>query len=210
MASALASTTHISNVRTLRAARPLRSTSGARARRGPIAVAVASKGLTMRTIKAQKLTKEAFAPFGQVCEWQEDMKAFDEDDAQLDLTQGTPRFYIMRIPAKGLEFKNITHHKAVTQCLGGLGEKSWYMCVAESTVETPSEENMSVFEIPPGLFVKMNKGTWHAGPLFSEPDHIDFYNLELKDTNIVDHHNHFFTQEEVKSYFKIVTDDEQQ
>jgi ureidoglycolate hydrolase len=201
------------NIRALRASRPV---AGVRTlppkRRVPIPIRAStssqesSSGLKMRTIKAQKLTKEAFAPFGQVCEWQEDMKLFDGVDAQLDLSQGTPRFYLMRIPAKGLDFKNITHHKAVTQCLGGLSDKPWFMAMAASSVEKPSEENMAVFEIPPGVFVKMNKGTWHAGPLFSGPDHIDFYNLELKDTNLVDHHNYFFSKEEEKSFFRIVSD----
>ena len=43
-----------------------------------------------------------------------------------------------------------------------------------------------------GAFIKMHTGTWHAGPLFTSPSHIDFYNLELSDTNVTDHHNVFF------------------
>jgi hypothetical protein len=38
-------------------------------------------------------------------------------------------------------------------------------------------------------------GTWHAGPLFDQPA-IDFYNLELSDTNIVDHFTYNFAQEQ--------------
>lgn len=55
------------------------------------------------------------------------MKAFDAEDAQLDLSNGTPRFYIMRLPAKeqGLAFTQITHHKEVTQCLGSLTPEAW-------------------------------------------------------------------------------------
>ena len=30
----------------------------------------------------------------------------------------------------------------------------------------------------------------HTGPLFFESEHMDFYNLELADTNVVDHNNH--------------------
>lgn len=29
-----------------------------------------------------------------------------------------------------------------------------------------------------------------AGPLFDGAEHMDFYNLELKDTNVVDHNTH--------------------
>lgn len=34
------------------------------------------------------------------------------------------------------------------------------------------------------------QGTWHAGPLFSGHPHMDFYNLELSDTNVEDHNTH--------------------
>lgn len=59
----------------------------------------------------------------------DDMKTFDEDDAQLQLDKGTPRFYIMRLPLKpsGLVFTQITHHKQVSQCLGSLTPSSWYV-----------------------------------------------------------------------------------
>ena len=62
----------------------------------------------------------------------DDMKTFDQEDAQLNLTNGKPRFYIMRLPAKpsGLSFTSITHHKEVTQCLGGLTPHPW--CVSPS------------------------------------------------------------------------------
>lgn len=57
----------------------------------------------------------------------DDMKAFDSEDAQLNLANGTPRLYIMRLPLKptGLAFTQITHHKEVTQCLGSLTPDDW-------------------------------------------------------------------------------------
>lgn len=50
----------------------------------------------------------------------DDGKHFDGEDAQLLLDQGTPRFYIMRLPRKGLSFDRITYHAKVSQCLGAL------------------------------------------------------------------------------------------
>jgi hypothetical protein len=44
--------------------------------------------------------------------------------------------------------------------------------------------------IPPGKFIKLHEGTWHAGPLFEGEDSMAFYNLELADTNVVDHNTH--------------------
>jgi hypothetical protein len=49
----------------------------------------------------------------------DDGKEYDDEDAQLVLDQGTaPRFYIMRLPRRGLTFDRITYHAKVTQCLG--------------------------------------------------------------------------------------------
>ena len=52
-----------------------------------------------------------------------------------------------------------------------------------------------MFRVPPGHFLKMHAGCWHAGPLF-EPhvEFMDFYNLELADTNVVDHNTHVFSE----------------
>lgn len=50
----------------------------------------------------------------------DDGKEFDGEDAQLVLDRGPspPRFYIMKLPRRGLTFDRITYHDNVTQCLG--------------------------------------------------------------------------------------------
>ena len=53
----------------------------------------------------------------------DDGKPFDGEDAQLLLDQGTPRFYIMHLPRKGLSFDRITYHAKVSQCLGTLASR---------------------------------------------------------------------------------------
>ncbi|KAG1659300.1 hypothetical protein FOA52_003656 [Chlamydomonas sp. UWO 241] len=157
-------------------------------------------GTTATTIKLQavKLTPETFAPFGQVIGATDDMKAFDSEDAQLELSRGTPRFYIMRLPRRGLTFSRITYHQQCTQCLGGLNPPGrWFMAVAApsgSVAAYPKQSDLTVFEVPHGTFIKMHMGTWHAGPLFHEADNMDFYNLELSDTNQVDHNTHDYMQ----------------
>ncbi|MEW5310910.1 MAG: hypothetical protein WDW38_002664 [Sanguina aurantia] len=148
----------------------------------------------IKQLKAVPLTADAFRPFGQVVGFSDDGKVYDKNDAQLVLDKGTPRFYIMRLPRRGYTFHRITYHKQVTQCLGALSPVThWYMAVAQATANVqdyPTEQDLTVFRIPHGVFVKMNPGTWHAGPLFDEAPHMDFYNLELKDTNVVDHNTH--------------------
>ena len=47
----------------------------------------------------------------------------------------------------------------------------------------PAVEDVRVFRMEGAVVVKLHRGTWHAGPLFTEP-HMDFYNLELADTNV--------------------------
>ena len=78
------------------------------------------------------------------------------------------------------------------------------MTVAEASEEGPREEDLHAFRIPPGVFVQMDEGTWHAGPLFGGAAERDFYNLELSDTNQVDHHNHVYAREGLA--FEIVDD----
>lgn len=142
----------------------------------------------LQPLLAQPITPAGFRPFGQVITASPDGKAFDQSDAQLQLSQGTPRFYIMRLQQRGLQFSRITRHLQCTQCLGSLAGQEWLIAVAPPGESMqPDPESIVAFRIPGDCFIKLEVGTWHAGPYF-EQDHIDFYNLELSDTNLVDHH----------------------
>lgn len=141
----------------------------------------------LRKIVAQQITPEKFLPFGQVIVASDDHTPFSAKDAQLTLQRGIPRFYIMRLYHRGYKFHNITRHQLCTQCLGSLEGKEWLLGVAPPTLAlVPLWEDVVVFRIPGNCFVKLEVGTWHAGPYF-EHDCVDFYNLELSDTNLVDH-----------------------
>lgn len=117
------------------------------------------------------------------------------------------RFYIIHLEGRGLQFSTITHHASVTQCLGSIGGEDWYLGVAKASIVDKDEVNdkvkmedvhkskcghyylppipddVRVFRISGPKFVKLNKGTWHAGPLFRKKE-MDFYNLELSNTNV--------------------------
>ena len=147
---------------------------------------------TVQQLQAQWVTPENFQPYGQVILASEDSKSYDTEDAQLNLQNGTPRFYIMRLHHKGRKFHKITRHVQCTQCLGSLEGKDWLIAVAPPRdTEQPALEEIVAFRIPGNCFIKLEVGTWHAGPYF---DHafVDFYNLELSDTNIIDHFTHNF------------------
>ncbi|KAI5071938.1 hypothetical protein GOP47_0014189 [Adiantum capillus-veneris] len=166
-------------------------------------------------LKPTPLTPESFQPYGQVIGPSPDGALFGPQDAQLHLSAGTPRFYIMRLEKRPLKFSNITHHANVSQCLGSVGALPWYIGVAmpsivrddksrdyevvENSVQSkvghyyvpPSPMEVKVFRVEGPHFLKFHVGTWHAGPLFKEQT-MDFYNLELSDTNEVDHTTHKF------------------
>ncbi|KAJ4720856.1 Ureidoglycolate hydrolase [Melia azedarach] len=168
-------------------------------------------------VKAIEATSESFREYGQVIEASADSEEFGPRDAQLDLSRGIPRFYIMHLESRPLKFHTITHHASVTQCLGSIGGHVWYLGVAKpSIIESkeimddagtdivqsrcghfyvpPAVHEVRVFRISGPKFLKLNRGTWHAGPLF-KADNMDFYNLELSNTNVVDHTIHNFSKE---------------
>ncbi|XP_050208942.1 uncharacterized protein LOC126659666 [Mercurialis annua] len=171
-------------------------------------------------VKAIEATPESFKEYGQVIEASSDGGKFGPQDAQLDLGQGIPRFYIMRLQDRPLEFSDITHHASVTQCLGAVGGGVWFLGLAKPSIldskdvkegvdgnnnsivqspcghfyVPPSVDEVRVFRISGSKFVKLDKGTWHAGPLFTE-DSMDFYNLEMSNTNVVDHTKHDFNKQ---------------
>jgi ureidoglycolate hydrolase len=141
----------------------------------------------------EPITAEAFLPFGTLIEATEDGKLFGPDEAQLQLARGTPRFYVMRLHGRPKSFTRITRHLCVTQCLASVGGKPWLLAVAPPDhPDTPDAEpdpaSIRAFSIPGDVAVALHRSTWHAGPYFDAPEQ-DFFNLELADTNQVDHHN---------------------
>jgi ureidoglycolate hydrolase len=147
--------------------------------------------LPVRDLPARPITREAFAPFGDLIAPTDDGAPVGAQDARLDLSRGTPRLYIMRLRNRGLEFRQITRHRNVTQCLSALGGKSWLMAVAppkslDDPSAEPALEDIAAFAIPGSVAIKLHRGTWHAGPFF-EDEEISFLNLELSNTNETDH-----------------------
>lgn len=148
---------------------------------------------TVQQLPAEWVTPDNFRRYGQVIFASHDGKAYNVEDAQLNLQNGIPRFYIMRLQSRGRKFHTITRHGQCTQCLGSLEGKDWLIavCPPNNNVDKPKLEEIAAFRIPGNCFIKLNVGTWHAGPYFDH-EFVDFYNLELSDTNVVDHFTHNF------------------
>jgi ureidoglycolate hydrolase len=148
---------------------------------------MSSNPLRVVRLTALPPTPETFAPFGELIAPSEYGKHFSPEEAQLDLTLGQPRFYIMRSPFHGMEFSRITRHRKVTQCLGARNDRDWFIAVAppDDSCAQPDMAAVRAFHVPGDTAIKLHRGTWHAGPFFRW-DWIDFYNLEMVDTNQVD------------------------
>lgn len=141
----------------------------------------------LQTLPTPLITSESFRPFGQVIVASQDSQPYGPEDAQLQLQNGIPRFYLMRLCHRGRRFHRITRHQQCTQCLGSLAGQEWLLAVAPPGAGAcPLWEDIVAFRIPGNCFIKLHVGTWHAGPYFDQAA-IDFYNLELSDTNLVDH-----------------------
>lgn len=154
---------------------------------------VAAGGIRIVDLDITPVSSREFAAFGTVIEATYDGKPFGPDEAQLDLARGTPRFYIMRLDPRPLAFSSITRHRAVTQCLASADGRAWLLAVAppdaaDDPDAEPDPSRIRAFSVPPGIAVALHRSTWHAGPFF-EGGSMDFFNLELADTNQVDHHS---------------------
>jgi 2-polyprenyl-6-methoxyphenol hydroxylase-like FAD-dependent oxidoreductase/ureidoglycolate hydrolase len=147
-------------------------------------------------LRAVTVTSENFAPFGQViCESLDGDVFSPASDAVLNLSQGTPRFYLMKLQGgRPMQADRITRHCRVTQCLGALGSEEDFYLVVHQPNDHPTLEGLKAFRIPPRHFVKLHVGTWHVGPMWCGPE-MDrtFMNLELVDTNVVDHDTILFS-----------------
>jgi ureidoglycolate hydrolase len=147
----------------------------------------------IRDLPVENLTPETFAPCGTVISPTDDGTPFGSQDAALYLMAGTPRFYAMRLPNRGLTISRITRHRNVTQVLASAGGLAWIIAVApppepDTDAAEPALADIRAFRVPGDAAIMLKRGAWHAGPLFAEPEAC-FFNLELADTNITDHWN---------------------
>lgn len=150
--------------------------------------------LTTHILTAEPVTAEAFAPYGAVLAAGVDGSPCTDDEGMLDLTRGRPRIYVMALEDKPAAFTRITRHRAVTQCLASVGGAGWLIAVAPPTAvddsaAVPALAEIRAYVVPGDVVLLLARGTWHAGPFFAEPS-MSFFNLELADTNVVDHQSY--------------------
>jgi ureidoglycolate hydrolase len=157
------------------------------------------------TVPAQELTDEAFRPYGDIIKPRRTGLQFDRSHVyrpenesthvKLQITNGVPVLRIMQQPKRGLIFQKMARHMKVTQCLGSLQGKEWFMAVAApKPPDSVKVEDVTAFRIPGDRIIKLHAGTWHAGPHFIH-DECLFLNLENEDTNSRDFNEATLSQE---------------
>jgi ureidoglycolate hydrolase len=149
------------------------------------------------SIQAQDLTDEAFAPYGDIIKPRISGEQFDRaysydpskerTHVKLVMTNGEPILRIMHQRLRGLMFSKMARHRRVSQCLGSLQGKEWFVAVAAPTSDDsyPRLADITAFRIPGDCIIKLHVGTWHAGPHFKHQECL-FLNLENDDTNTFD------------------------
>jgi ureidoglycolate hydrolase len=151
-------------------------------------------------VPVEDLAAESFRTFGEIIEPRNAIGQFidkpydpetSSEEARLVLTNGKPRLWIMELKKVGIGFTKMARHRRVTQCLGSLEGKEWFIAVAApgdpNDSAHPRLEDVRGFRISGRYVIKLEVGTWHAGPLFQH-DECLFFNLENLDTNKRDFH----------------------
>ncbi|MPZ40801.1 MAG: Ureidoglycolate hydrolase [Rhizobiales bacterium] len=151
------------------------------------------------SVPLQELTDEAFAPYGDIIKPRKSGEQGDrnyayrpgqeETHVDLTITNGEPLLRIMHQFKRGLIFTILARHRRVSQCLGALQGKEWFIAVAAPTDFAddahPRLDQVTAFRIPGDRIIKLHVGIWHAGPHFIH-DECMFLSLENTDTNTSD------------------------
>lgn len=123
-------------------------------------------------VRAEPLTSEGFAPFGQVV---------GRDDVVLEL-RGDETFHldIISYEHKPLRFEVLNRHHHATQALVALGGKPSVVLVGPPDLDFTSADHLGslrAFIADGTVGINLALGTWHAGP-YPLMDRVDLVNVQ--------------------------------
>ena len=111
--------------------------------------------MTTRTaikLPAQTLERKAFAPYGEIISPRTSSAETGVEEPKLILTNGTPRLWIMKLKKRRLVFADMARHRRVSQCLGSMQGKEWFIGVAPPNDPAdgtrPELDRIAAFRIP--------------------------------------------------------------
>ena len=144
----------------------------------------------MEILTALRLNECNFEQFGTAILPVDDMTPHSISDAELIFNGANLRYYVMRLRRRPAMLGSMTRHIHATQCLSSADAQPWWLAVASAKLASEQLNHITVqlVNVQPGEAVKLHQGTWHAGPFFLAPTAL-FFNLELSDTNLIDHNS---------------------
>ena len=144
--------------------------------------------ISHESLKAASLLDPRLDSCGTGLREVDDMTPAGENDAELRFGPGQLRYYVMRIAQGPQPITAMTRHLQATQCLSSAEGRPFWMLLAPPETQGPVIDASVAWllKVNPGEGIKLHLGTWHAGPLFKAAS-ASFFNLELADTNQLDH-----------------------
>jgi ureidoglycolate lyase len=123
-------------------------------------------------VRAEPLTSEGFAPFGQVV---------GHDEVVLEL-RGDEEFHldVLSYDHRPLEFTVLNRHHRATQALVALNGKPTVVLVGPAELDFSEEGHLDAlraFLCDGSAGINLALGTWHAGP-YPLTDHVDLVNVQ--------------------------------
>jgi len=130
-----------------------------------------------RSVQAEALTADAFAPFGQVLA----SARTGTDDAPIELRDGEVfHLNVLSYDRRPLRCDHLNAHHRATQALFALGGKPTLLVVAPAGTAFTSVDALDTvraFVCDGTAGVNLALGTWHWGP-YPLTDHVDLVNLQ--------------------------------
>jgi ureidoglycolate lyase len=113
----------------------------------------------IRTIvlKAQPLTREAFAPYGELIG--------ERGQIELDLDGGRANAFAQTVEARSFVFDFLGRHERSEQVFAPLGLATSIIAVAppcEGNAASPDETRLAAFLVDGTTAFKLHRGTWHT------------------------------------------------
>jgi len=109
------------------------------------------------TLNVQKMTPEAFEPFGQIIG--------ARGQVELDLDGGKASFVAQTVEARPLQFSFLGRHQRTEQVFVPMGGTRSVIAVAppcENGSASPNVERMAAFLVDGSCAFKLHRGAWHT------------------------------------------------
>ena len=109
------------------------------------------------TLDVQKMTPEAFAPYGQIIG--------ARGQVELDLDGGKASFVAQTVEAREFQFSFLGRHQRTEQVFVPMGGTRSIIAVAppcENDSASPNVERMAAFLVDGSCAFKLHRGAWHT------------------------------------------------